>query len=192
MLVRDEYTENQRLRRIQELRSKWNAPPRHVRKTPDITGKWGEAFAKVRCKLARGCFIALIGNRGTGKTQIAVEAMKITTQDLRSAVYETAYGFFLRIREAYKADHEYSERQIIAEFRKPALLVLDEIAKRSDKEWQNHLLFHLLDCRYLDEKDTIIISNQPEPEFREMLGPSLSDRMKETGGIITCDWESFR
>lgn len=192
MLTIDPRTDAMSARRIEEIRGKWNAPPRHAQKKIVPSGPWGEAFAKVRAKLGKGCFIALIGTRGNGKTQMGVELMKLASSELRTAMYETAYGFFLRVRECYKGEAERTERQVLAEFRKPSLLVMDEIAKRSDREWENRLLFHLFDCRYMDGKDIIVIANQTEPEFMKMMDPSLASRMKETGGIITFDWETFR
>jgi len=70
--------------------------------------------------------------------------------------------------------------------------VIDEIGKRGDTDWENNLLFHLLDKRYQDMTDTIVLANLTAEEMAKSLGPSLSDRMSETGGLIECTWPSRR
>lgn len=40
--------------------------------------------------------------------------------------------------------------------------------------------------------DTLIISNQDVSALTASLGPSTVSRMRETGGVIECDWESYR
>jgi len=180
-----------------ELRTHWGAPQRHVdfkaQDKPNPAG-WNKALADVQGKLGNGFLVALLGERGNGKTQIAVELMREVTgvKRLRSARYLTAMDFFVRIKATYSALAEETEQDVIRDLRKPAFLVLDEMGKRADNDWENRLIFHLINLRYNDRKDTLLISNQGESEFTASLGPSLISRMNETGGIITCDWPSFR
>jgi len=54
------------------------------------------------------------------------------------------------------------------------------------------MLFELLNRRYNDLKDTILIANKSKAEFQDYIGPSLASRMNETGGIVECNWPSFR
>jgi DNA replication protein DnaC len=192
MLAADSATDIQANTARKKLRENWNAPDRHFKKIPRFEGEWGDAWTLVKSKLGKGVIIALVGNRGNGKTQLGVEAMRHVTHELKPALYETATGFFLRIKETYVRDKGISERDVIRELRRPALLILDEIGKRSDTEWENRLLFHVIDCRYMDEKDTIVITNQTKTDFLKSIGPSLASRMSEDGGIVECDWPEFR
>jgi DNA replication protein DnaC len=169
------------------------APKRHrnlgQRQTnPD----WDLALHLLADKIGQGFLMALIGNRGAGKTQIAVEVMRESAKRFRKPLYCTAIEFFMAIKATYKKDSDDSEIDVIRKFRGPSLLVIDEISKRGETDWENHLLFELIDKRYQDCKDTLLISNQEADKFAESIGPSLVSRMNETGGIMTCNWEGFR
>lgn len=185
--------QKQRNKRIETLRSVWNAPRRHVQATGiDRSGKWGEAERKLLNRIGTGYMVALIGIRGSGKTQLGIEIMRATTERLKSALYCTATGFFLDLTPDARKESGRCEKSIINDYAKPSLLVIDEFGKRGDSDWETRLLFHLLDRRYLDCKDTILIANQTREEFEKTVGPSIASRMSETGGIYECNWESYR
>ena len=181
-----------RLCKIIKLQSEWNAPHRHLEHRWPKTGPWGEAFKKIEEKLETGFFVALTGIRGNGKTQMSVELMISCTSKLRRALFCTATEFFMQIKSTYRRDSKHSEKDILDYFAKPSLLVMDEIGRRGETDWENNLLFELLNNRYNAVKDTLIICNMGGNELTESIGPSLTSRLNETGGIIQCNWESFR
>lgn len=179
--------------RLRELRLSWNVPKRHFEQSDiDRAKEWGAVEKHVLSKIGQGYLLALVGVRGAGKTQIGVEIARETTKRLRSALYCTAMEFFLDIKSTYRKDAARSEKEVVKDYTKPFLLIIDEFAKRGETEWENRLLFHLLDQRYQDYKDTLLIVNQEKKEFTEMIGPSLASRMQETGGTIECNWKSYR
>lgn len=176
-----------------ELRSKWNAPKRHIAVLSlDRSGHWGEAEVKLKSKLGHGFLVALIGGRGGGKTQLAVELMREATRRQNSALYSTALEFFMHIKSSYRKDSKENEMDVILRYSKPSLLVLDEFGRRSESEWESNLLFELLDKRYGKMKNTVLLSNQTKEEFLAAIGPSLASRMQETGGVMECNWPSRR
>jgi DNA replication protein DnaC len=179
---------------ISAIRSSWNAPKRHATRAEFGAGRWLEQLCSVKTMLGKGggLIIALVGGRGNGKTQMAVELMKWYTEDLKSATFTTAVEFFMAIKATYKAQSLTGEVEIMERFRKPKLLVIDEIGKRGQTEWENTLLFELLNSRYNDMLDSVLIDNRSKEEFIDMIGPSLASRMNEGGGIIECTWPSFR
>lgn len=178
---------------VANLRQHWNAPARHAQRDQlDTGGPWGDALRGIATSLGTGRMWAICGTRGNGKTQMAVEAMKHATQLGMSARYVAATEFFAAIKATYRKDWSETEIQVIERFRKPRLLVIDEIGKRGDTDWENNLLFLLLDKRYADMTDTIVLANLEADKMAESLGPSLSDRLGETGGLIECTWPSRR
>jgi DNA replication protein DnaC len=189
---RDEYDEHVRQDKITMLRAEWNAPLRHSQFTPEVIGPWGEAFTKLAKRLGTGFLVAMIGTRGNGKTQMAVELMKTTTDSLRTALFTTATGFFMAVKATYRKDSEQTEAGVLRGYCKPSLLVVDEAARRAETGWENNLLFELLNQRYNAMRDTILICNMSRTEFEASLGASLVSRMNETGGIVECNWPSFR
>lgn len=182
-------------RKTHELRAAWNAPKRHATaKDLDWNGEWGQVTQRLSNKIesGQGLLVALVGNRGAGKTQIAVELMRVNTSRQKSALYVSTMEWFMAIKSTYKKNTDQTEIDIIKQFRKPNLLVLDEYGRRSDTEWENNLLFELLDKRYSDMNNTVLISNQKAAELMESLGKSLASRLNETGGVIECEWSSWR
>jgi DNA replication protein DnaC len=152
--------------------------------------RWKTIFRRVLARIQTGCIIALIGPRGTGKTQMAIGAIREAAEREISFRYCTAMDIFLDIKDSYRKGG--SERDALAAYTKPSLLVVDEMQERGETAWEDRLLTHILDKRYANLKDTILISNQIEKTFLESVGPSVASRISETGGIAVCDWESFR
>ena len=175
-------------RMIYNLRQEWNAPALHAKNQSVFTGPWGEAYGKVRAKLGHGATMAIVGIRGNGKTQMGVEAMRKATAGLKRAYYITAAAFFLRIRATYSKDVPETEIDVINALIRPTLLVIDELSKRSEKEWENQMLCHLIGERYNAMKDTILISNQSQADFDASLDDSIIRRLNDTGGVIVADW----
>lgn len=163
---------------------------------------------------------ALVGPRGTGKTQMAAE---LGREAFRLAVavaptpassywgegWERRYAADKRNQEnvAWAArwvnaldlfadlktrNIEVGESAALAKWARPALLVIDEIQERGDTEFESRMLTNLIDKRYGAMKDTLIIGNLDSGEFQKRVGASIVSRMIECGGISVCNWPSFR
>ena len=185
----------QRRGRIARLQAECNAPTLHwKRKNLGRNGPWGETEKKIKERLGKdGLLMALVGLRGNGKTQLGVEAIRhVTTALALPAYFATAQDFINDLKASWREGASETERDVIRRFRKYQLLVSDEFARRGETDWENNQLFDLLNKRYGDQKDTILIANQERAEFIKMIGPSLASRMSEMGAIIECDWPSYR
>ena len=68
--------------------------------------------------------------------------------------------------------------------RRVGLLVLDEIHEIAGSEWELRELVSLMDARYREERDTLLIGNATRDALSDLLGPSIVSRMRETGGVI--------
>lgn len=173
-------------------------PIRHIRKSEQDQAEpkfyeckpWMESLDKIN-HFKKGFIAALVGGRGNGKTQLAVcaAASKCNTQ---SVLYCTAMDFFIEIKSTFGRNDGDTERDVLSLYSRPSFLVIDEFDKRAATEWENNLLFYLIDRRYRAVKSTLVISNSTPTVFSESIGDSLVSRMNETGGIIICDWPSFR
>lgn len=178
--------------KVAELIAASNIPKRQQAAQIDRSaGEWASTYQKLVKNLSTGFLSALLGTRGNGKTQIGVELVKENSDKLRTSRFCCATEFFMDIKASYKKD-EVTEKDVIKEYLKPHLLIIDEIGQRSDSEWENRLLFYLVNERYEDMKDTLFIGNLDPSQLVAALGPSIASRMNETGGIINCQWESFR
>jgi len=169
------------LRHYENICDDTNAPARWVKTRDMVAGKLGSGF-----------LYAMIGPRGTGKTQIAVQTMVKAVAVGRPALYCKAMDVFLWVRRGKVRDSPDAEMDLIAQFLSPRLLVIDELGERGETEFEDRLLVYLIDKRYDAMHDTILIANMAEGDFRESTGPSISDRLVECGGAIVCDWASYR
>jgi len=175
-------------------------PARHMNfRAIQADTPWDACAKSITQRLGQGGIIALIGIRGTGKTQMVVEATRLYlakwdgwTDSPPSPMYARAMSVFIDIRGSYRKDAALTESRVIQHYRKPSLLVLDDMHDRGESAWEDRMLTHIIDLRYGDMKDTILISNQKPEDFAEQVGTSIMSRLTETGGIIVCDWKSFR
>lgn len=165
---------------------------RHARRQVSQSAAWDNVLANIQRRLGNGILVALIGARGTGKTQLAVECIRaaVAPPRLMPARYATAMEIFVSIRDAYRTGA--SEAVVQARYQRPALLVIDEAQERGDTAWEDRVLTAIVDHRYSMLRDTIIISNLTRAAFEQSMGASIVSRMIETGGIVECKWESFR
>jgi DNA replication protein DnaC len=191
-LPQSKISDHEREQKLQALTKAAGIPRRHSERNEFKNEHWRQKLESLRAKLGSGFLIALIGIRGCGKTQMAVELIRAQIQRLKSAHLTTAMDIFLDIKSAYRKGSEIDERQILNRFFEPRLLVIDEIQERAETAWEDRILTHLVDRRYKDERDTILVGNSTREKFEKEMGASIVSRLNETGGIIVCDWESFR
>lgn len=172
----------------------WNAPLRQKQaKNLDRSGEWGKTEALLKSRLGKGFIVGMIGKRGPGKTQMGVELMRECIAQVRSCYYTTVIGYFIDLRATYnRASGDDSERKVLTRYSKYQFLVIDEVGNRGETEWENRMLFEMINRRYDSMKDTLLISNHTRPEFEKAIGESISSRMNETGGLIECTWKSYR
>lgn len=169
-------------------------PERHKSKTlmrHESTGPWGEQYRRLKDSLSTGPLIALLGKRGTGKTQLAVDLLADSCCAGGRVKYLKSLDLFREIRTCFRKDGP-NEVDTVDRFCKYATLVIDEAHERSDSEWENRTLTNIIDRRYDSMRATILVSNMTKDAFGSAVGPSIVSRMHETGIVVVCDWESFR
>ena len=163
---------------------------RHRNPMPVGKGPWDKKYIELSKKLKTGYLVALVGVRGCGKSQLGAELIKNACMLEQIALYTTAMDVFVELRDGYKLNA--SEQAILARYKRPQLLVIDETQERGETPWEDRLLTMLIDYRYSQMRDTVLISNQTREQFESSMGASVVSRMVETGGIVDCDWPSFR
>lgn len=166
---------------------------------PELKGhsEWHKHYRAALMMAQDGGTVALLGSRGTGKTQAAVEVIRYfcsqsTPERPLSSIYTTAAELFQKIRLAFGPDRRITEDRAIAKFVSPRLLVIDEVQVRRNSDFEEQSLTLILDKRYGARRPTILIANLEPKAFFESVGESIEDRMDEGGGHFVFAWESFR
>jgi hypothetical protein len=155
--------------------------------------RWFETLQSLigASKTGRGFTVALLGNRGTGKSQIGVELIRRCCL-VMPCLYAKASDIFREIRSTYIPKSSITEKDVFNRFAKVPLLVIDEVHQRGDTTAENNALIQIIDARYDAKRDTMLIANQTKEEFAAAIGSSVVSRIHETGEAIVCDWPSFR
>ncbi len=170
-------------------------PERHRDATVDLSGPFGSVLEDARAAIAKGAIIAIIGGRGTGKTQLAAELIRdacATCTDRTEPAYRTAFRLFAEIRATMRNDAKESDLALIDRFTRASLLVIDEAHERGETSWEDRTLTALIDARYGAKVGTVLIANVAPDKFAEALRESVVSRITESGGVIVCDWPSRR
>jgi DNA replication protein DnaC len=196
----DDVTE--RLRKQSERdrrRDLWRAagfPTRHVQAIEKDEVVWPypayQAYIAVADVVAAGGLCAMVGPRGTGKTQMGTSISRSAVMnDGLSAVYWRTADLIADFRtRTYTAGE--SENTALKRLSAIGLIVLDEYQERRNTADEDTIITRLLDHRYADKHATILIANLRPDKLIESLGPSVADRLRETGEIVECVWDSYR
>lgn len=185
--------EEREAERYSRIIVKSQLPARYAVPHQNLTGDdWKARFRSIAGRLGNGIMVAFCGGRGTGKTQMAAELCHYTARKGRSCRYSTAMQFFLELRATFAKSSEKTELDVVEEFARPSLLIIDEAQERGESEWHDRMLTMLLDRRYAGMKDTVIISNQVVSEFAKSIGDSNASRIREVGAIVQFSGESYR
>lgn len=181
--------------RCGDLWNRADVPQRHAEaqtEAIDAAHPWAKTRDRVAGMLGRGFTLCLTGTRGNGKTQMAVDCIRRVTRQGKPARFISAQRVFMLFKGTFDDGAKQTEIQVLDSLRRPALLVIDEIGQRTESAWENRTFFELLNARYNDMTDTILTANLAPAELAANLGPSIISRMQEGGGILKCDWPSFR
>nr|DAF36669.1 MAG TPA: Replicative helicase [Caudoviricetes sp.] len=131
--------------------------------------------------IRNGRNLCILGRPGTGKTHLAAAMVRSVVSRGYPAVYVKEPDIFRRVKESYMS-RTLSERQAMADFVKPALLVVDEVGRQYGTQAERSMFFDVIDQRYENMKPTVLVSNLDQAHFCELMGPAICSRLSEGGG----------
>jgi len=169
----------------------FNADSAKQRKALDTCQDYAENF---KSHAAAGRCLILLGKPGTGKTHLATAiADHVIRNCVVSAAYRTVSGVLTYIKGSYDRDSDYSEADAMSALAAPGLLIIDEVGATKPTEFEQAMLFQVINSRYEQMRPTIVISNLDPSGLPSVLGDRCVDRLREGGGIaLVFDWESAR
>lgn len=171
-------------------------PERHRLNLANMRGPGLEkALALLPRVISRDALLTLIGDHGPGKTQIATWwAAKRLEAGNGAGLYTKTADLIGEIKATWSDGGKSigTENDILKKYRSAKYLVLDEFHERGASEWEARTINNILDHRYDSMLVTVIIANLSEADFQTQISPSIRSRAEETGGLIVCDWPSYR
>ncbi len=105
-------------------------------------------------------------------------------------LYTEAIKIVRNIKDTWR--QKTSEQTAIDKYVKPKVLVIDEIGVQYESNTETLFLTEIINDRYNQKKQTILSGNATVLEMQKILGDRVIDRFKESGGVLVCDWESYR
>lgn len=160
--------------------------------TPDEqrTTEWWLTFERLSTSLGTGMLVGLVGPFGCGKTVMAAMLLRAACdRGMKRPTFTTAPAMF---RALHTAREEGREDSTIADYRRMSLLIIDEAHERANTDYEDRRLSEIINLRYGRQLDTLLITNMQPAEFARQIGGAVVDRMRQCGGIIPCNWPSFR
>lgn len=171
-------------------------PLRHRLRIPQMKGRGLEVAERCFPQIINGeSLFVLSGDRGRGKTQIAVWwGAQRTLHGKSPGRYSTTSSLIGDIKATWNGGgrNRCTEADLIKRYEKTPYLVLDEFHERGASDWEAQILLDLIDHRYYAMKCTVIICSCKAEMLPKVINSSITDRANETGGLIECDWKSYR
>jgi len=131
-------------------------------------------------------FLILSGNYGTGKTHLAVAAIR----QFNSGWF-VKQGTLLRLLRATYGDRDAADP--VDKAQGARLLVLDDAGLSSGGRDELPMLHEVLDYRHGERLPTIVTTNLPFEQLSDALGERMADRLREsTFRILTFNGSSHR
>jgi len=199
---------------------KSGVPPRYMSHSFDsfaVSDKTSKAhevakeWASLRDPKDRG--FALIGAPGTGKTHLAVAAIREMVHlwsderqlQVQSEVYYDPRSFIERnirfinvpifmyeLRDGMKFDESVARDLWKYCLEDASVVVLDDFGKEKTTDWVTERLYVLIESRYQNMKSTIVTSNLTLDQLDDLgYGASVS-RLQETGRVVRIDAKDQR
>lgn len=151
--------------------------------------RYAQTFAQ---RHKQGDSLMLVGKTGAGKTHLATAIMLNVMDKGYTAQYVTAMDMFREVKSTF-SNSDKSEADVIDAFVRKDLLVIDEIGVQYDSKTESMILFDIIDKRYAYCKPTLLISNLPTDEVKDVVGQRVFDRLSDgDSAVLACDWESHR
>jgi len=170
--------------------------------------EWLAAFETAKPIIASGGIIAMVGDRGPGKTQMAAELARLgewkpdkkqftrgdglVVHHGKTALYRRAMDIFIELAHVRKNHVKSSEKEVLDKLGDVGLLVIDEFQEKPETEFTARAISNMIDKRYASKRPTIIIANLKRNELFASLGASVVNRARENGKSIEFNWPSYR
>lgn len=140
-----------------------------------------------------GTSFLLSGKPGSGKTHLACSVATHIMRVGRTAIYSSLVDCFSRVKAGWSMSSDKTEDQIIEEFSRFDLLIIDEIGVATMKAADPEIAFRIINRRYEEGRPTIGISKHPRKRVMNLIGEECISRLESGGGgTLLFTWADYR
>jgi DNA replication protein DnaC len=134
----------------------------------------------INSNLDEGRGLAFYGDRGTGKTTLAMLVSQHVLRAHRSVAIYTAPRLLSEIRTTYEDDAAQSYDMLMRRLRGVDLLHIDDLAVARTTEWVLEQLYSVINDRYQDEKAIMYTADVAMPtDLDDHIGARTRSRLVE-------------
>lgn len=127
----------------------------------------------------RGMGLYLSGSCGIGKTHLAVGIAQALIEQEYRVICRPSVAMLLDIKSTYDENQTRSEYELLREYLRADLLVIDDLGKELITDWSLSMLYTIVNMRYEDKRPIIITTNYDDA--------GLIDRLGRKGDRITAE-----
>lgn len=139
---------------------------------------------------ARG--LMLHGQPGTGKTHLAVGALKAVIRKGYTGAFSNVVSLIDALKATFDPSSETTQTDLIESYLECELLVLDDLGAERFTKWWGERMYGLINSRY-ERGDTLIVNtNLSRLDLEEKVGLRVYSRLVEMCQEIDCGDQDFR
>lgn len=134
----------------------------------------------------------LCGEAGTGKTALACAIIREAVRRGVKCQYFKSHEIMSRLEDVRTRSSRETRASIMTNVTSCPLMVIDEVGRWPNAEWEKFMLFTLADRAYDNRLSAIFISNMGKWEFSEFIGDAATDRGRGKCTAYAFDGASIR
>jgi len=135
---------------------------------------------RVDSNLDEGKGFFFFGDRGTGKTTLAMLIAQYALRARRTVAIYTAPWLLSQIRSTYEQGAEHTYLGLMERLAAVDLLQLDDMAVASQTDWTLEQLYTIVNRRYEDQRSVVLTADVESPDrLGDHVGPRTASRLLE-------------
>lgn len=138
-------------------------------------------------KYETGAGLLLMGGNGTGKTHLAGAIANNLLDKGIPAMYDTWAGHLQKLKDEFQT----GERKYLSLMKKVDLLVIDDLGKDKTSDWNDEILYEVINSRYEHRRPVIVTTNCTPKELEER-DPAVYSRLCEMCDLVVMTGRDHR